>query len=395
MPVYNVIVASTGALLNTGPTSPTDIKQHLSRLFVLGGTVPSATGDPVGTVYKNRLYWSDVGGPTAAAGSWQDDVSGLANQITITSDGDEGVALARVGQHLAILMRRSIYLVMGSAPTAFSMRRLTSEFGCLSADTVVEVEDGCFFLSDAGLAFFDGVQVRLVGTEIRSRLRPAGVTPTYSASVLDLNHIMFTVANGAAVEWWILNRAADSWSRFTVDSNIMATSAPYQVGRTKTKFFAWDGNRIWRLDDLVHPGTKAGRGIDNKAGTTKRTPSTWRSRRVRLAAPLQAARLQRLVIDYIWNVDGAASDGLSNAWRVAVVNERGESVLAATAVPAQAQEGSSAYTYERRQVIDLMGEAEEIQVRIDLDPAGTTTMQRAEIHDVWIDYAPAQQRRSA
>lgn len=48
-----------------------------SRLFVAGGTV-SGTGAP------NRLLFSDPGGPTAGALSdWQDNVSGLTNQIEV------------------------------------------------------------------------------------------------------------------------------------------------------------------------------------------------------------------------------------------------------------------------------------------------------------------------
>jgi hypothetical protein len=117
---------SAPAVYVNAPVAAQDVAYHYNRLFVLGGEAIGTTDRQV-----NSLYWSPTCSlPTAPAcrigRAWQDDVSGLANQLVVGSrtTSDFGVALAHVGAEPLILKRRSLWMLYGTAPSNFQVKQV-------------------------------------------------------------------------------------------------------------------------------------------------------------------------------------------------------------------------------------------------------------------------------
>jgi hypothetical protein len=407
---------TAGALvaLTNGPADAVDITTHLARLFTISAA--------------SVLNWSDQGGsPANLATDWQDDVSGLTNQIIVGGSDDDGVALGHVGKQLAVLKDRSIWLLAGLTPSSFAVHRVTSEWGCLSAESVVDHDDGCYFLSERGFAYFDGSQVVDVSTDIKAELLTAlrtanfpytalakttAAKPFARAAAIGRDCIMLTVGTQnnttelltEVLFCGIYDAAQRTWTRFSSDA--FAAGAPVQfISTAPTSFysgatFGYDGlDNLIYLDDLASPESATTTGEDVVDGTTDAIPAVSYSRIIELSSPARASQLQRLHFDYSFVVVSDA-DSTVDGWSVSLVDGQGNVVLAPTSV--QATVLASGYTTAQRQAalvrkrfqVEVFTHTSEVQLRITLPSldSDVTELVAAEIHDAYIEFAPARGR---
>jgi hypothetical protein len=405
---------ATVALTN-GPNAAEDVTVHLNRLFTIQAN-------------NSQLKWSDQGGsPANTAAEWQDDVSGLTNVLTVGDTTDSSCALARVGRQLAILKNNSLYMLTGQTPSSFSVQRASSAWGCIDRESTVEHDDGVYFLSNRGFAFFDGTQVTDCSQDIKAELitaiRTAGLVAASGqattvafarAAALGRDSIMLTIGKDtvdAALPptvtfCGIYDTRARTWSRFS--SGAFVAGAPIffiSTPATSTyggKVLGYDGkDTLMYLNDIASPESisPALGGEDVVDGTTAAIPGLSYSKIMPLSSPSNTSQIKRLLLDYTFVVVSDA-DPTIEGWSVSLVDGLGNVLLAPTTV--QATILASGYTAAQRQAslvrkrfaVEFYGEASEAQLRISLPAldADVTEVIAAEIHDATIEFTPGRDR---
>lgn len=392
---------STAASVSSVANSPVgffDVKAWLNRLFVLGGKAADGTDT---YIQPNTLFWSDFGGPVAGTvANWQDDVSGLTNRLVLDSDdrNDTCIALARLGRSLAILKRKSIHLLTGTTPANFAVRRVLSGTGCISQESVVELDDAVIFASDAGLMLFDGANLVNLSQGVQAEFLGATLSAaTIRCGRLAGNQLLVTALDDTDTVLFarVLHLPSRSW--WTLSSNIFFGTLPVAANQSATISWGWDGVSVFLLDKAMTPELTVvtERGFDQAGLTKKRIPARWWSRLTELVLPTRSADIKRLLMDYSFPINGGTdTDG---GWFVSAVNGSGKTLLAETQIPAQAGSGST-YAYRRQASVDVFAEtAHDIQLRVQWRDDGSNTypaVVKGEIHDAFVEFSAAQERQS-
>jgi hypothetical protein len=422
------------------PSCMQDVKVHLNRLFVLGGNVPGTTG----AVKANSLFWSDVDGPVAGTlAEWQDDVSGLVNQLVVDSDdtSDFGVGLAKLESGLVIFKRRSIHMLRGQTPAAFSLRTVTQAVGCIDPRSIVEYQGAIYFMSHQGFMRFDGSEITNTTSDLRTSLLANAIAAVGDAGVDGGAVIASNLGNdyiGVTISKLTNTAATPSTNYFSamyhvptkawvsLTSDALSARAPIGVGRTLSKTFIVDDQRIFDGSFIVAPETTTEdrRGIDaatpiftldasgggplmNGTGNTIKNqltlveawtsltystiPAAWQSRLARLAQPGARTALKRLLLDYTFQVDAAADDG-GSGWYVTVLDGQGNVLLSEIQVPIQGD--PSTYAFRRQHAVDMFCEANDLQLRVEWRGTTTYALTDASLFGAYVEFQPAQQRGS-
>ena len=162
----SVVLANTPA---TAPAAGNEVKvrgglsdakvnylaMHYSRLF--------CAGDPEN---PNRLYYSQIPGDGRNIEDWSsDEVTGSANTgggfVEIgDSVGDPIMGIVSLSTQLLIFKRYSIYRLMGDRPSYFTIERVDAEVEQMSHTSVTRHGDIAFYLTPAGLYYFNNVTVQ-------------------------------------------------------------------------------------------------------------------------------------------------------------------------------------------------------------------------------------------
>jgi hypothetical protein len=382
-----------------------DVKAHHQRLFVLGGYDSAET--------RNTLFFSDLDGPSSdVLTEWQDDVSGLTNQIVVesTNHNDFGVGLAKIGQNMAIFKRRSVHTLFGYSPSTFNLRSFASNIGCLDARSIIEWDEGCFFMSDQGFMYFDGAQLENVSKDVQSELLEHVLAAVgdegvdggrVSATRLPNGYLGLSVgvSDADSVEatttycaYYHPGRRA--WAKLS-SGLFLSSSRPTHFFRSNNYTLLADRTKIVKANALTVPELAAEneRGFDNNSGTKYRIPAKWYSRLFKLSNPLHRSQLSRLLLDYKFQVDGAADDG-NDGWFVKLVGGDGTTLLDEYQVPAQGDPTS--YLYRRRHTKDVKSEASDVQLQVQWKDSGGTypAVIKAELYDAVLEFQRTRQRRS-
>lgn len=386
-----------------------DVKTHLNRLFALGGRdVPGG----LSTHEFNTLYWTDPGGPVhSTAADWQDDVSGLTNKIVIDADNpnDFGVGLVKVGGTLAILKRRSLHVLSGYSSDTFTLRTFSSDIGCVDARTIVEHDDGCYFLSAEGYMYFDGSVLENVSKRISTEL-VSNVAQTVGtngvdggrafASKLPNHYILLTIMNqtpstgviGSVAQSYLFHAPTRRWSRY--HSLATANTIPVASGRTSEVPFLIDGTNAVRLDYLTNPDatSAANRGLDVVAGTTRRIPAKWKSAMINFSTPLYMSQIHRILVDYTFRLN-SGGDNANDAWYVSLYEGTGRELQAAYQLDAMGS--ATTYLYRRRHVQDNFFEVSDAQLVVEWYEDGSwPAVADGRIYDCFVEYKTSRQRRA-
>lgn len=417
-------------VLTYAPKAAQDIRIWYNRLLVLGGTAPNAFG--FNFVLHNSMWFTrplttddrnnGIGNADVDYTRWTDEVSALTNEIQLLGDdGDFGVGFGAVGRNLAIFKRNQILLLTGFGPESFAVRLVHQNIGCLDPRSIVEVEEGCFFLSREGYQFFDGVQVRPAGVGIQQMIADAceeSLTETLRyngdgggfghAVKLDREHILLSIgtksygvgATGAGHQVFfcgLLHTPTGAWTLFRMGTNVVTNSYGgfWLLGRTERHAFGTDDNTHISLDDVPKPESQseALRGTDQ----SQNFRIEWFSRVAELATPTRKATLHRIMIDYEFVQNGTSE--VENAGPVVEVFDGTLGLIATLNLDlnqdlAETDEDTTMPPYRKRWVRDLYSEVTDIQVRVRHIPAvpANAAYDQISIHDVWIEYSPGQER---
>jgi hypothetical protein len=397
-----------------GPFGAQALIGHYQRLIALGGTPPDLS---TFVVEPNSLYWSDVVADAAladAAAAWQDDVSGLLNRIVVgAADGDFLVDAAHVGTNLAIFKRHAIYVMLGYSPSTWTVKPFTVEQGCIDPRSIVEYEDGCFFMSDRGFMYFDGSQ--LINTTqgvLRSSLVEAALAAVgddgtdggyVTASCLPNGYIGVSVGTAPSTTsgsvrttTWagMYHVARRTWSTLSCECLPSGATAPYLFGRTLNKSYAIDDARVVDTKALTVPerASAATRGFDRVNSVSTPILAKIQSKLVRLSNPLQRSQLHRFMLDSRWTKTASdqATSAAGDAWQVTLTDGNGTVLLPAYKVRSSSDTTTS-YPYRRRDVRDVMSECNDLQVTVE-NAGSAAAITRAELLGATVEFQPTRLR---
>lgn len=382
------------------------LEHYAERVFQAGGKDPAtAVSEP------NTVFYTRPGGisSTPVLDDWKDSLSGLLNRIQVGRPGDAVVGLGKVDSGLAIFKRSGTWLLRGTGPSTFVVRQVSSEIGCWDANTIVNHEGGCFFLSESGYYWFDGSTISLVSGPVntavvaatRASIPEAGGrgTPFTSqqfrgthAVYLRNNCLLLTIGingytTGVSTNYYhtsefsaVYDIANKTWSKFS-SGGLTSSVCGFTTATADGRPLGWQGDRVYYLEDIADPApTYVGR--DTLAATTA-VSARWHSRPVRLATPASHAQLHRALLDYRL---GLFDSGSASGWELSLVRGDGGTALAAQTLP---QETSA---YRARAARDAFGETDDVQVRVEWTTDEQATI--AELYDATVVYAPARERPS-
>lgn len=405
----------TWAGMTNGPRGCIDLRGHLNRLFVLGGTQP---GDLTG-INNSALYWSIDGGPsTGNANEWEDPVSGLVNQLIVESEdeSDVGMGLAKLGPNLCIFKRRSVHVLYGTSPANFVVRRVLTGIGCLDPRSIVEADDGVYFMSDQGFMFYDGSQLvnvvenRLTTDVTGEAIRLVGDNGIDGGRVeahrLADGHISLVIAqdtweedgNTDVVFSGIYHRLTDSWWEFTARVFTTPTDRPTRVMRVARRTVAMCDQRIYDAQYILFPEAADAdvRGTDFNGltfGNYVSIPARWESRLLQLASPINRCTLRRLMLDYYLHLLGEVDDDDDHAgWSYELITGDGTVLLENRTTPIQGDD--SQYVFRRRLVEDVIAECDDVQLKVWWNNEIDVPLPRAELQGAWFEFQPGRQRHS-
>jgi hypothetical protein len=387
---------------DNAPRGSQDIRVHYNRLFLAGG--PSGFSTPVTSVGTgvfnvdidpNSLWFSqDLTGAAVNANGdlkaevarWAHPITFAANRITVDSadPSDFIVGLAKVGRNLAIFKRHSIHVLYGYGPSTFAVREFAKGTGCMDQRTIVEVDNGCYFLSKEGYMYFDGSQLINVSAGVKQDI--VRVTEKYfgdqaslsqfpraSAVRISNDYILLSVASEAiippttnAMEYlfhiptrsWVVPAWSTLGNVWYVKLDTRTMAADYQKIRDITGFTA-PNTTSSKLDGVGLPGFN------------------WTSRVISLATPGYKAQLHRVMIDYQLP-HASGSDGQAAA-TVNLLNTD-NTTLATWTLPSK----SGGQRARHRQDVNI--EVSDVMLQI-IGPGVTVT--NAEILNAWIEYSPS------
>lgn len=414
-------VAATALAVGTAPIGTVDCVEHLERLFTLGGNIGAVGG-------VSHLMWTDPGGTTGAGvlTDWQDNTTGLTNSITVGAiDNDISVGLGKVDRSLAIFKKRSLYVLSGQTPTTFQVRRFSDQIGCVNRDSICSYNDGCYFLSERGLMYFDGAQLQEVSRQVRGPLQlairqaeaQAVANRYYCVGDLGSGCLLVVIGDsggtpgGAAYSaitprfQYMYDTIRDTWVELTFGSTAGAGSIPSETTLAQYHFkpqhVCWANSRPVITDAFqcaygdeinIPRASVSNAGRDNLTfpstglGGDKSIMAEFVTRSFKLASPPNKSQLHRLFLDY----DHNASSG-TLGWNIAIVPTGG--VVANALLATSTATNAGAADVRARAVFDVFTEAEEVQVKVYWpDKAATVPTCLARIMDGYIEYQPAAHR---
>jgi hypothetical protein len=282
-------------------------------------------------VQWNTLWFTDPIGDAALPDeieSWQDNASGLVNQIVAdgTDVDDYGVALARVNGNLVIFKRRSIHQLYGYSAATFNLKSVTREFGCIDPNSVLEYDNGVIFMSQKGLMFFDGSEMTSLSTPITQSPIDASANalglvnqavaynrdtdePQNTIHVGPLpgdfvmvNHSLVPTDTGNVPQplWHgYINMRAGAWSRF---SSPDVALVPLFVVRTSNHHVMVTDRDVQMLDTFAAPegdlSSDARYFDEDRVGTLWSIDATFKTKPINIGSPFQRAALNLVALDY-------------------------------------------------------------------------------------------------
>lgn len=226
-----------------GPFGAVSVASHLTRLFALGGSVPGTSSPAL----NNRLYWTDPN-PDLRLGLlslWQDDLSGLTNQIVLPA-ADTYVGMVAVNRVLYILGRRAIYALYGDRSSEFTVRKVI-DTGAVARDAASPLASGggFFYFSNDGLVKYEDGQVTLLSASLRPQIQrtQSGFAPVGQIEALGEGYFSVLVPDrtfSGACDWYLFHEPTRSWAELAL-YNVTAGRQPHLVRRLQSKTMAFGG----------------------------------------------------------------------------------------------------------------------------------------------------------
>jgi hypothetical protein len=165
--------SQTITVLNLAPHGAFDLIGYQSRIWLLGGIDTPGSGTTHSAI---SLFFTNpiAAGGGSSSSDWKDPVYGTTNLITMDGDtSDYGVGLGTVRNGLVILRRASVYLLKGTTTANYTLIPISRDVGCMDARSIVEADEGVYFVSQEGLMLTNGTTVSNVSGATTHTLQAA------------------------------------------------------------------------------------------------------------------------------------------------------------------------------------------------------------------------------
>lgn len=382
------------------PRSARAVACFANRLFVGGGSVPGT----VTPLYANRLYFTDPGGPpTDNLNEWKDDISGLVNQIVL--DGPEPIRkLVVVDRALYIIRSTSVYRLTGSGPSSFTVTKVLN-MGATNAMSCMGSPNGFVFANYTGIYEYDGSSA----TRITENCPDVGVRATLNVFPTTVStcqiHAGFTGfllaqlptiyggTGGTVPDLFIYNHETRAWTVMQVPTDYGLPRLIQSWGTADPTVIVFCATGAWSvvLDTLpwdIYLGDAA-QNQTTGITTSKSRPMLLQTGVYRLATPQSSAQLHRVMVDYTNFLTAATNDP---TFTCTLRKEDGTAITSFTLPP-------TASATRTRIVVDAFFEVTTVYLEFSVAAVSqadwTTFRQNQTIHDAWLEYSVAAQRRAA
>lgn len=104
------------------------------------------------------MWFSDIGAPESIQPDYQFEVR--------TNDGDRIMGHKAYNNTVLVFKEESFHKVIGSTPEDFQLVELSTEFGALSNDAIIEYNEKLLFLDRKGIVQYDGAGWRVISDQI-------------------------------------------------------------------------------------------------------------------------------------------------------------------------------------------------------------------------------------
>jgi hypothetical protein len=184
------------------------------------------------------LRWSNNGQPEVYTG-------GTASFLTLFQGADHGVALAPLGNFLAVYRERSIHLInFVGAPFFFAQRQVINGIGLVSPRALLNLDTRHIFLGNDNVYIFNGVDLEPVGEPIREQLFDTIDPDNAERSLITLDETRYTVTlivpsvgSQFPDTWWFWNLTTGAWSG-PVKGRKCSAASSFERRESST----WDGS---------------------------------------------------------------------------------------------------------------------------------------------------------
>lgn len=231
-----------------------------------------------GSPEVSTLFYTDpmpTGGAafSDAVTTWEDDVTGLINRIVVESDDQDDMisGLATIPGGLVIFKTRSTHVLYGSGTSNYLVKQISASYGCISTDSIVEIQGGVAFASAQGYMFFDGSRFeelsasisQVLTAQMRANARwPDSVAGGTQCAKLPNDYIMLNtqkIAQTGAIldsDSYLLHFPTRTWTRYRPANFTAAGSdgAPFTfIGGGNRHPLGFDTRGAWDLSRVTVP----------------------------------------------------------------------------------------------------------------------------------------------
>jgi hypothetical protein len=177
---YQTGGTNTAPVAQTGyPTGAVDITQYQSRIWLACGCDVPASGthhEPTTIFWTNPVTSTNPLLNTAADFQYTDPVSGITstNKVVIDNNGSDPVmGFGRITGAMIIFRRSSVYVLKGTTTANYQITKVSGDIGCLDPRSIVESDEGVYFMSLQGLMLTNGSRITAVSTGVAQALQTA------------------------------------------------------------------------------------------------------------------------------------------------------------------------------------------------------------------------------
>jgi hypothetical protein len=256
---------------NLAPSSlirptPNFIATHLNRVWTLEG---------------NTLRFSSLDTSIPEENFNDFDTGNNAGTIILDAgEGDTGTGIYSLNNSLFVFQRRAIWRVYGNSPGNFEIRNISNEVGLIDRRTLVEWDEILIFLSDSGVYFFDGSNLKSMSDDKVDSLIETWANKTSPVATLwDNKYLLAYTPSGDAKNSELLSLSLND-KKWTRHKGILANSfSVWRGGNDSNEVFfgSSDNGSIYRWgvggnDDGYEiesvydtPSIGYGAGINDKA----------------------------------------------------------------------------------------------------------------------------------
>lgn|SRR3990167_970919 len=217
---YVLLDGAIGAGFGTAPTAPDDVKEFKGHMFFLQDNILTFSAP----------YGANDFRPASGAGS-----------ITLP---DAGIGMKSFREFLFVFCKNSIYKIIGSSIEDFDFKPISKNVGCVSAQTIQEINGDLLFLAPDGLrtisgtAKIDDIELGTISHHIQTLIKNLDET-TYTFSSLVIR------GKNQYRMWYVPDTATENNTR-----GVLAAVRPIITATSKDSN-PREGSNEWEFSEII------------------------------------------------------------------------------------------------------------------------------------------------